>query len=207
MEKVFGIGWAKTGTTTLGRCFQILGYEHQSQRLDLVQDIRDDNFSRIFSVASAKQSFEDWPWIILFKEMDKKFPGSKFVLTIRDEQKWLRSYRNMLLSQKKASKEMNEIRRILYDLPFPNVTDEQLIIRYKKHNRDVIRYFSHRPNALLVVNWEKDNNWNKLCDFLGKDIPGDVFPHENKGIYHDAKGFGRLIFKFRSRLRKRIDKL
>ena len=26
MTKVFGVGWAKTGTTTLGKCFGILGY-------------------------------------------------------------------------------------------------------------------------------------------------------------------------------------
>ena len=36
MSKVFGIGWAKTGTTTLGTCFKLLGYHHQGQRLDLV---------------------------------------------------------------------------------------------------------------------------------------------------------------------------
>ena len=39
MSKVFGVGWAKTGTTTLGECFKILGFDHQSQNLELVKDI------------------------------------------------------------------------------------------------------------------------------------------------------------------------
>jgi len=30
-NKIFSIGWAKTGTTTLANCFEILGFDHQSQ--------------------------------------------------------------------------------------------------------------------------------------------------------------------------------
>lgn len=67
-EKIFGVGWAKTGTTTLGKCFETLGYDHQSQRLDLVHDLRDGDLSRIRGLVEKKESFEDWPWIILFRE-------------------------------------------------------------------------------------------------------------------------------------------
>jgi hypothetical protein len=43
---------------------------------------------------------------------------------------------------------LNEIRRNLYGLPFPHVTAEQLVTRYKRHNDDVISYFSQRPADL-----------------------------------------------------------
>ena len=47
MSKVFGIGWAKTGTTTLGRCLEILGYNHQTQKLWLAFDYG-SNFTQRF---------------------------------------------------------------------------------------------------------------------------------------------------------------
>lgn len=187
MQKVFGIGWAKTGTTTLGKCFQILGYKHQGQRLGLVPDLIDGNFKRTFALASQKESFEDWPWIILYPELDKKFPGSKFVLTQRDTSRWIRSYKNMVKNLAAASEKMNAIRSYTYGLPFPHVNEAELIARYEKHNAEVKEYFSSRPDDLLLVNWEEDSSWNKLCEFLGKDIPTEEFPHANKGIYKQPK--------------------
>lgn len=90
--KVFGVGWAKTCTTTLGRCLQILGYDHQSQNLSLVDGMIRGESTKVMRIAAAKESFEDWPWLILFREMDAAFPGSRFILTTRDPVRWLASY-------------------------------------------------------------------------------------------------------------------
>lgn len=192
MNKVFGIGWAKTGTTTLGKCFRILGYRHQAQNLDLVKDVGQGDLSRILELAKAKDSFEDWPWILLFKELDEAFPGSRFVLTRRTPEKWVRSYSNMLENQGDASEELNEIRRILYGLPFPHVSESQLIERYERHNRDVADYFRDRPEDLLTVSWEEGDGWKELCQFLGKEIPKEPFPHANRGKYAGQSAAGRI---------------
>lgn len=193
MTKIFGIGWAKTGTTTLGKCFEILGFDHQSQDLGLVKDIGKGNLSRILALAEKKETFEDWPWIILYKQLDNTFPGSRFVLTKRKRENWIRSYKNMLTSQGDALKELNEIRRILYGLPFPHVSESQLIERYEKHNTEVERYFRNRPKDLLIVDWEEEDGWKELCDFLGKDIPDQPFPHVNKGKYTVKSSFKKMI--------------
>lgn len=186
MSRIFGIGWAKTGTTTLGRCFEILGFDHQSQQLDLVGDLRRGDLSRILALAGRKQTFEDWPWLLLYRELDQAFPGSRFVLTRRDSSKWLRSYQNMLRGQGEATGEMNEVRRILYDLPFPHVTGQMLIARYQRHNDAVLAYFHNRPECLLVVDWEQGHGWKDLCGFLGRPIPTAPFPHANRGNYGSA---------------------
>jgi len=186
MSKIFGIGWAKTGTTTLGKCFETLGFVHQSQRLDLVKDLAKGDLSRIMALAKEKETFEDWPWIIVYQELDKAFPGSRFVLTQRDTANWLRSYENMLRRQGEASEELNEIRRTLYGLPLPHVTEAQLIERYEKHNQDVSAYFRGRPAALLVVDWERGHGWKELCGFLNRDILTVPFPHANRGDYAPA---------------------
>ena len=185
--KVFGIGWAKTGTTTLGRCLEILGFNHQSQNLDLVMDLERGDLSRILELAKEKQSFEDWPWIILYKQLDEYFPHSRFILTQRDANRWIRSYNSMLRGQGAASDTLNRVRRILYGLPFPNVSDSDLIQRYEKHNADVLAFFRQRPEDLLVVNWEQGHGWKELCSFLNLAVPAEPFPHANRGTYESAR--------------------
>jgi hypothetical protein len=183
LPKVFGIGWAKTGTTTLGRCFKLLGYQHQGQRLDLVSDLHRRDLSRIMALAKSKESFEDWPWPLLYHEFDQEFPKSKFILTVRNSSTWLTSYKNMIENQGNASDEINIIRRIIYGLPFPKVTAKELIERYERHNNDVMNYFIGRKEDLLIVDWSKGHGWQELCKFLDHQVPTIDFPHENKGLY------------------------
>jgi hypothetical protein len=201
MSKIFGIGWAKTGTTTLGKCFEILGFDHQTQDLGLVKDVGNGDLSRIMALVEKKDTFEDWPWIILYKELDEAFPGSKFILTKRNPEKWIRSYQNMLAKQGDAPEELNEIRRILYGLPFPNVSESQLIERYKRHNTEVEHFFHSRPDDLLIVDWEEGNGWEELCKFLGKDIPSTSFPHANKGTYSSKSVLSKVSSGFKKWMR------
>ncbi len=183
MTKVFGIGWAKTGTTTLGECLRQLGYRHVSHRFELVPLLPERNLGPIFEVVDQFDSFEDWPWILLYQELDEKYPGSRFVLTTRDESKWIASYRNMLAKRDIVPEEENVRRRILYGLPFPDVTDEQLIERYRRHHDDVRKYFAGRPESLLEVNWGQGDGWPQLCRFLNVPEPDAPFPHANKARY------------------------
>jgi len=61
--KVLGIGLNKTGTTTLGKCGEILCYRCFSVNRDLLKDviIRKD-FERIKKTVIDYNFFEDWPW-------------------------------------------------------------------------------------------------------------------------------------------------
>ncbi|HEX6997914.1 MAG TPA: sulfotransferase [Gammaproteobacteria bacterium] len=191
--KIFGIGWAKTGTSSLGACFRILGYKHQGQRLDLVDHLPANRLDPILAVAADSDSFEDWPWIVLYEQLDRAFPGSKFVLTLRDSERWLRSYRNMLSREPPPSAELRRRRRILYGLDVEAATDEQLVARYEAHNRDVLAYFEGRPEALLTVSWEAGDGWERLCAFLGKPVPDRPFPHVNRGAYGPASAAARRL--------------
>lgn len=195
MTKVFGIGWAKTGTTTLGECFRTLGYAHQPQDLGLVKHLAAGELDIILKKAEHKETFEDWPWLLLFKELDIAYPGSKFVLTMRHSDKWIASYENMLTNQGEASSEMNFIRQTLYGLPFPSVTREQLIRRYERHNQEVMDYFANRREDLLIVDWSTGDGWPELCKFLKLPVPNTALPHANRGAYN-AKG-GQKVSWFR----------
>jgi hypothetical protein len=179
-RKIFGIGWAKTGTTTLGRCFEILGYNHQGQNLSLVPQIMHGDFSKTLRIAAAKESFEDWPWILIFRELDQAFPGSRFILTTRDPERWLASYRAMLSAQGPCDAYLSEIRSHLYGFEVASATDQALVERFNRHNEEVREYFKTRTADLLVVDWERGDAWDKICAFLNESIPPVAFPHLNR---------------------------
>jgi hypothetical protein len=135
--KVFGIGWAKTGTTTLGRCFELLGYAHRSQNLSLVPALMHGDWTRTLHLATQHESFEDWPWIRIYRELDAAFPGSRFVLTRRDPADWLGSYRAMLAGEGPPSPALGAIRDWLYGMSVANATDAELLARVRQHDADV----------------------------------------------------------------------
>ena len=62
----------------------------------------------------------------------------------------------------------------------PEGNEDTYIKRYERHNREVLEYFSDRPGDLLVMDIPADAGWEKLCAFLGHDVPDKPFPHANK---------------------------
>jgi hypothetical protein len=195
--KIFGIGWAKTGTTSLGVALANLGFNHRSQDLGYVDAWAQGNYEQIFAETDRYDSFDDWPWLLMFEQFDERYPDAKFVLTVREENAWLRSYRSMLADQGNASKKMNSIRSNLYGLDFPTVTETDLVARYRKHNRDVMAYFWDKPDKLLVVDWSVGHGYPELCDFIGMARVKDPFPHANRAIDRKAGIFRRIFRRVR----------
>jgi hypothetical protein len=180
MEKVFGIGWAKTGTTSLGRALEILGYNHVGQRMDLVEELMNGNERRVWEVADTADAFEDWPWILLYRRLHERFPAAKFVLTCRDERSWLGSYRAMLGREPANRSKIGDIRRFIYGFDVATASDETLLSRVRSHNEAVRAFFVDKRDRLLVVNWGAGDGWPELCSFLDRPVPSVDFPRENR---------------------------
>ena len=175
-EKVIGVGLSKTGTSTLGKCLAILGYNHCSFEKDLVIEMYDGEYSNIWKTAKRYDSFDDFPWALLYKEFDKKYPNSRFILTIRkDEKKWLKSF--IKHSQRSGP---TKVRKFVYGNSMPQEAPLEYINFYLEHNKKVKTFFERKKEKLLVVCWEKGDGWKKICSFLNKKIPKVNFPHENK---------------------------
>jgi hypothetical protein len=179
--KVFGIGYPKTGTTTLGSCFKELGFRHQSWDMRLAVEVVRNRLQKAFRIADRHDSFEDWPWFRIYKELDARYPGSKFILTVRrDTSTYLRSLENHQKRQGVGTKEFQK--PSWWDEIFgSNGNDYQRrALAYEQHNREVQEYFKDRPEDLLVVCWENGDGWEKLCRFLEKNVPTGPFPHLNR---------------------------
>ena len=98
-RKAFGIGFQKTGTTSLGVIFDKLGYRtagyNEFRDLAAQSDLTwNDVKSRALRIATEVDAVKDTPWPLLYKELDMTFPGSKFIHIIRDPDAWLRSASN-----------------------------------------------------------------------------------------------------------------
>jgi hypothetical protein len=65
-----------------------------------------------------------------------------------------------------------------------------------------MEYFKDRPEDLLVIDFTKGEEWEKLCSFLRKDIPTEDFPHYNSAAEtRDTRKQWNMRFKF---FRKRV---
>ena len=178
MNKVFGIGLNKTGTKTLGSCMKQLGYKHTSYNLKLLYEYKKNNFENIFNYINSFDSFEDWPWPLIYKELEKRYPLAKFILTLRESpEKWFES----LCNHAKITGP-TEARKIAYGHYMPHDNKKNHIDQYNAHYQNVLDYFSNKSNKLLVVCWEKGDGWQSICDFLDVPKPQNKFPHKNKRI-------------------------
>lgn len=179
--KVVGIGLPKTGTTSLGYCLRRFGFKHQTYDMDLALKVKRNQIEEVLRVAEKRESFEDWPWFLLYREFDRRFPGTKFILTTRkDTATYVKSLQ--------AHHEREGIRKSDWVKPHwwdevqgmqPAEWDyETSARRYENHNRAVLDYFAGRINTdLLVVCWENGDGWLQLSRFLNQRAPNEPFPH------------------------------
>ena len=80
MNKIFVIGLSKTGTNSMCDALEYLGFSmvHYPS-------------PNIFGDVERVNGCADLPTVRYYKELDRRFPGSKFILTIRSLDDWLKS--------------------------------------------------------------------------------------------------------------------
>lgn len=176
-EKVFCIGMFKTGTTSMGKALEILGYHTLNgpwwpdgiMLRDPWHEQPDEwpKYDEIIKTqAEIYDAFQDYPWMYCYEKCDRWFPGSRFILTVRDPVKVAESDIRMWRNNKVAG----------HQIP----AKEKFIARYNRHYESVSRYFAGRNN-LLVIDITEGAGWPEICGFLDKPVPQRDFPHLNKG--------------------------
>ncbi len=183
--RVFCVGWHKTGTSTLGLALIELGYSVLGCRLDMIHPLRRGDISEVIDLAGQFDALQDVPWAALYRDLDERFPGSRFILTERDDQSWLKSARRHFADTHVPLHEW------LYGEGRLIGNEERYLERYLRHNWEVRDYFRDRPEDLLVMNLAAGDGWNSLCEFLGHPVPSRDFPHANKGP-HSYNALDRL---------------
>jgi len=201
--KIFGIGNNKTGTTSLKKAMEDLGYVVGNQRIaeKMMDQWARRDFKNLVRYCHTAQFFQDVPFskLYTFTVMDYAFPNSKFILTVRDSpeqwydsltkfhaKKWGKDGRiptkedlqNAIYIYKGRPWETN---RWAHTTPEDNPYEKKELIKsYIDYNNSVVEYFRHRPNDLLILNVAEEGAYQKLCVFLRKETEIQNFPWENK---------------------------
>jgi len=173
-SKIFGIGFHKTGTTSLRKALEILGYRVTGPFGKHDPQISQNALPQALNKIPHFDAFQDNPWPLLFKELDQEVPHSKFILTLRPTDEWLRSI------VKHFDEKFTYMRQWIYGVGYPRGHETIYRERYEKHNQSVRDYFQERPQDLLVFNITQGESWKTLCPFLNKSIPRESFPHVNR---------------------------
>jgi hypothetical protein len=126
---------------------------------------------------------EDVPIADSFELLDRKYPGSIFIYTVRERDDWIKSckkyWARFIGSGRETRPEAIELlKRIYKTVDF----DSNLFRKaYDRHEKRVLSYFLHRPQDLLIIDISSgESGWKPLCSFLEKDVPDAPFPHVNK---------------------------
>ncbi|NJO93749.1 MAG: hypothetical protein HC820_04210 [Hydrococcus sp. RM1_1_31] len=124
----------KTGTTSLCEALKILGYQtiHLPQTLD---------------VLDYYQAAADTLVAIAYQQLDKKYSGSKFILTLRPLEEWLISHQKheqklQSLYQGKFPQRLKELRLKAYGQWQFEASVWQAT--YERHHHSVKKYFRDR---------------------------------------------------------------
>jgi hypothetical protein len=191
-KKIFCIGLNKTGTTTLHTAFQILGVSSVHWKDEngikigptIVNNFKEGN--DILKGLDHYTAFSDWgngkSAVKIFKEFDKQYPGSKFILNTRSLDSWLLSReKHVIRNQKLKEKYPNS------DITWLKVERKEWTRFYQEYHDTVLQYFKDRKNELLVFDVTSGDGWEKLCSFLNLPIPNSPFPKAN--VAPDKQGF------------------
>ena len=195
INKVFGVGLSRTGTTSLNAALELLGIKsiHFPEDKRTCDQLLAGDYN--LDILNNYQAITDIVVAPFYPQFDVTFPGSKFILTVRDRDDWIRSARYLFDGWRRAIESHEVVRadgvvgnRLTISLSnyidfctygLANFNEHRFLYVYDQHIRNVKEYFAGRDD-LLVLDICSGQGWESLCPFLGLPIPDCKFPWRNK---------------------------
>ncbi len=157
-NKVFVIGFNKTGTTTLKKTLSSFGLKVGNQ---VAAEVLTEDWSkykkadRIIRYCHTADAFQDLPFSKpkLYEDLDQAFPNSRFILTIRDTpEQWFQSLvnyytkkfstTNLPPTEKDLANATYRYKGFLLDIFFPFTITQKLLYTHQLNTRKCINNIS-----------------------------------------------------------------
>jgi hypothetical protein len=187
-RRVFGIGLSKTGTSSLGDALNIVGIRSIHYPFDdaTYECLRGGTYR--LPILDEYQAVVDIPVAPFYAQLDAVYPGSRFILTVREREAWLRSVElhwRLMMEWWERYPEFKRFQEFISACVYGSVgfNRERFLYAYETHVRNVEAYFAGRPGDLLVLDICGGDGWETLCPFLGVDTPHVAFPHANEWMH------------------------
>lgn len=183
-----GVGLSKTGTTSLSAAMTALGIRTKHWEPDrLSAVIGGKNKVPRFDIYNDCECMTDIPHAYFYKEIGAAYPSLKYILTVRNEDKWFHSmckhYAGLRhdFTARQMALAVTSL-QVIYGVPsIEDMPACEFLLkkRYRDWNENVRRTIP--SDRLLVMNiCDGVDGWDSLCRFLNVDIPAIPFPNENK---------------------------
>lgn len=131
----------------------------------------------------------DWPTVTFYKDLFVKYPDAKFLLTVRSADSWYKSVKNTIHQTanffedaepgSRMSKLVRMISKVVLDGRLVDkeafLDEEAMKKEFLDHIEEVKRVIP--ADQLLVM--ELGEGWERMCKFLGKDVPSEPYPSVN----------------------------
>lgn len=199
--KVFGIGLSRTGTASLNKALNLLSipaYHFPRDRRTCVE-LMSGQYR--LSVLDRFDAITDITASAFYEQFDAEYPGSRFVLTVREKGEWLKSvgrhfkraWRLPITADPGIpGRDVGSGKDYSFRIGFGNYIDycvyglsvfneRRFSEVYDRHVRNVRDYFED-SGRLLVLDVCGGDGWEKLCPFLDKDVPECPFPRLNAWV-------------------------
>ncbi len=216
-NKVFCLGLSRTGTTSLHEAFRTLGLRsaHFPIHLFTQSEVfglppfrpavrvgpyaawrrgKELKASRVHHEArtllESRDAFCDLPVPLFYKELDRMYPGSKFVLTTRDCNGWLKSMQ-WLFDDGGALWKRGFVGDELHHRVYGTISFDRkkLLSAWELHHQEVGNFFLHREGDLLRVRVDRGElRYETLAAFLRLDTTlSGPCPRANEAMAIDPR--------------------
>ncbi len=206
--QVIGAGLGRTGTESLKKALELLGFgacyhmfelvmkhpEHLPEWKKLVAGEK-PNYEFLFD---GYQSTADFPACMFYREFMVQYPQAKVVLMVRDADKWYDSavktiFRGVPAPILALGRLMGlfskNVRAALLTIPLANEVVHNRFFEGRtsdrEHTKAIFNAWNEEvkrtvPAGRLLI-FEMREGWEPLCNFLGVPVPAAPFPRLNAG--------------------------
>jgi hypothetical protein len=197
--RVIGAGWGRTGTASLKRALERLGFgpcHHMEEVIKHPADVATWERAAHGEQIDWRTFMEPWgsccdfPSAMYYRELMQAFPDAKVVLTVRDAESWYRSMSETIVPMLRRFPNRFVMPHLPYlggpsrsmsGSPMQRIVLDQfddrarMLAAFQGHIDEVKRVV---PTDKLLV-FEVREGWAPLCAFLDVPVPDEPFPRVN----------------------------
>ncbi len=186
--KVVGSGLGRTGTLSLKRALEMLGFGPCHHMVEVFQ--RPESVPLWIEASKGRPNWDaifkdfhsavDYPSCKYWRELAAYYPHARVLHSVRDPVKWFESTQATIFSPispaHNAPPPMNEFFGPIFNEFGDKIADRDFMVGYfKRHTEEVVRTI---PKDRLLV-YEAGQGWEPLCKFLGVPVPSEPYPLVN----------------------------
>lgn len=187
---LIGAGLGRTGTLSMKVALEQLGFGPCYHMAEIISDPM-KHLPHWRSVIEGEPDWEavfdgfastvDYPVCNYWRELAAAYPAAKVLLTVRDPDPWFESTQATIFSPESVQRLRGTPMASFFEKAVwgdfgSRIHDRAFMVEmFRRHNAEVQKTI---PGDRLLV-FEVGEGWERLCRFLGVDVPEGPFPHTN----------------------------